>query len=74
MAGSSIGYSLGIGSGLDIKTLVENLSAAEKAPKEALIKKREELNAAKVSALPSAWRNSWGAKVSPSISARWRRW
>ena len=25
-------------------------------------------SAAKVSALPSAWRNSWGAKVSPSIS------
>jgi flagellar hook-associated protein 2 len=54
MPGSSIGFNLGIGSGLDIRTLVENLSAAEKAPKEALIKKREDLNAAKVSALGEA--------------------
>jgi flagellar hook-associated protein 2 len=54
MPSSSIGYSLGIGSGLDIKSLVESLSAAEKGPKEALIKKREELNAAKVSALAEA--------------------
>ena len=51
---SSIGYSLGIGSGLDITTLVNNLAAAEKAPKEALIKRREDANAAKISALAEA--------------------
>lgn len=52
MAGtSSIGYSLGIGSGLDIKSLVDDLAAAAKAPKEALIAKREEANATKISTL-----------------------
>lgn len=52
MAGtSSIGYSLGIGSGLDIKSLVDDLAAAAKAPKEALIARREEANAAKISTL-----------------------
>lgn len=48
---SSIGYSLGIGSGLDIKSLVEGLAEAQKAPKEALIKRREDLNQARLSAL-----------------------
>lgn len=48
---SSIGYSLGIGSGLDIKSLVDGLAQAERAPKEALIKSREELNAARISSL-----------------------
>ncbi|MGZ8335247.1 MAG: flagellar filament capping protein FliD [Allosphingosinicella sp.] len=48
---SSIGYSLGIGSGLDIKSLVEDLSKAARDPKEALIVRREEANAAKVSKL-----------------------
>lgn len=48
---SSIGYSLGIGSGLDIKSLVEGLAEAQKAPKEALIKRREEFNQARLSAL-----------------------
>lgn len=48
---SSIGYSLGIGSGLDIKSLVDGLAEAERAPKEALIKRREELNAARISTL-----------------------
>lgn len=48
---SSIGYSLGAGSGIDTKTLVEELAAAAKAPKEALLKRREEQNGAKVSAL-----------------------
>ena len=49
MAATSIGYQLGIGSGLDVKSLVDNLAAAAKAPKEAQIVKREEANAAKVS-------------------------
>lgn len=51
---SSITYSLGFGSGLDIKNLVANLSQAERAPKDALLKSREEANAAKVSALGEA--------------------
>ena len=51
---SSIGYSLGIGSGLDIASLVNGLADAEKAPKEALIKRREEANSAKISALADA--------------------
>ncbi len=51
MAASSIGYQLGIGSGLDIKSLVDNLAAAAKGPKEAQIVKREEANAAKLSQL-----------------------
>ena len=51
MAATSIGYQLGIGSGLDVKTLVDNLAAAAKGPKEAQIVKREEANAAKVSTL-----------------------
>lgn len=51
---SSIGYNLGIGSGLDIKSLVDGLAAAERAPKDAIIKSREDLNAAKVSALAEA--------------------
>ncbi len=53
MSTSSIGFALGIGSGLDIKGLVDGLAAAAKAPKEALIAKREEANAAKVSTLAS---------------------
>ena len=36
---SSIGYSLGIGSGIDIKSLIDGLSQAERAPKDALLKK-----------------------------------
>jgi flagellar hook-associated protein 2 len=51
MTTTSIGYALGIGSGLDIKTLVNDLASAAKAPREALIVKREEANAAKVSSL-----------------------
>jgi flagellar hook-associated protein 2 len=50
----SIGYSLGIGSGLDIKSIVDGLAQAERAPKEALIKRREEANTARVSALADA--------------------
>lgn len=48
---SSIGYSLGIGSGLDIKALVDGLAGASRGPKDALIARREEANHAKVSTL-----------------------
>ena len=48
---ASIGYSLGIGSGLDIKSLVDGLAQAERAPREASIQRREELNAARISSL-----------------------
>ncbi len=51
---SSIGDSLGAGAGIDTKTLIEDLAKAEKAPREALLVKREEANAAKVSALAQA--------------------
>lgn len=53
MSTSSISYALGIGSGLDIKSMVTDLAAAAKGPKEALLAKREEANAAKVSTLAS---------------------
>lgn len=45
---------LGIGSGIDIKSLVESLAEADRGPKEALIKRREEANAARISALAEA--------------------
>lgn len=48
---SSIGYSLGIGSGLDIRALVDGLAGAAKAPKEELIFRRESLNQARISAV-----------------------
>ena len=48
---TSIGYQLGIGSGLDIKSLVNQLSDAQKAPKQAQIDKRETLNSARISSL-----------------------
>ena len=51
MTTTSIGYALGIGSGIDIKSLVNDLAAAAKGPREALIARREEANAAKVSKL-----------------------
>lgn len=47
----SIGYSLGIGSGLDIRAMIEGLAAAAKAPKAALIERRETTNSARISAL-----------------------
>ena len=47
----SIGYALGAGSGIDIKTLVEDLANAAKAPKEAQIASREAANQAKISTL-----------------------
>lgn len=48
---TSIGYQLGIGSGLDIKAMVKSLADAQKAPKQALIDQREALNQARVSTL-----------------------
>jgi flagellar hook-associated protein 2 len=48
---TSIGYALGAGSGLDIPTLVTQLSDAAKAPKAALITSRQTANQAKVSGL-----------------------
>ena len=51
MTTTSIGYALGIGSGIDIRALVNDLAAATKGPREALIVKRETANAAKVSSL-----------------------
>jgi len=51
---ASIGYSLGIGSGIDTKALIESLAEATRAPKEAQLAKREELNAARVSSLADA--------------------
>ena len=51
---TSIGFSLGAGAGIDTKALIEDLAAAEKAPKEALIARRETANTAKISALAEA--------------------
>lgn len=50
----SIATTLGIGSGIDTAALIESLSTASKAPKEAVIVRREEANSAKVSALAKA--------------------
>ena len=51
---TSIGFSLGAGAGIDTKALIEDLAAAEKAPKEALIARRETANTARISALAEA--------------------
>ncbi|MET0270195.1 MAG: flagellar filament capping protein FliD, partial [Sphingomonas sp.] len=51
---TSIASSLGVGSGLDSAAIVEKLTAAVKAPKEAVIAKREATNTAKISALGNA--------------------
>ncbi len=48
---SSIAASLGIGSGLDIKSLVKQLSDAQRAPKDAQIERRATLNATRISTL-----------------------
>jgi flagellar hook-associated protein 2 len=48
---TSIGFALGAGSGLDVRALVDDLAAAAKAPKEALIAQREKANEARVSTL-----------------------
>ena len=50
----SITTALGAGSGIDTQALIESLSTAVKAPKEAAIKKREELNAARITSLGEA--------------------
>jgi flagellar hook-associated protein 2 len=70
MTTSSIGYSLGIGSGLDIKTMVDDLAAAAKAPKEAQLARREQANAAKISTLAevSGAIDSFAAALSSLIS------
>jgi flagellar hook-associated protein 2 len=51
---ASIASTLGVGSGIDTKALIEALASAAKAPKEAAIVKREEANTAKISALAQA--------------------
>lgn len=51
---TSIGYSLGAGAGIDTKALIDDLAKAERAPKEALIVRRETANTAKISALAQA--------------------
>lgn len=48
---SSIGYQLGIGSGLDIQALVKSLSDAQRAPKDARLEARATLNEARISKL-----------------------
>ena len=48
---SSIAAALGIGSGLDINALVKQLSDAQRAPKAAMIEKRETLNSTRISTL-----------------------
>lgn len=51
---TSITSALGAGSGLDITSLVDSLTAADRAPKDSALKKREDSNTAKVSALADA--------------------
>lgn len=48
---SSIGYQLGIGSGLDIGALVKSLTEAQRAPKDMQLEKRATLNEARISKL-----------------------
>jgi len=50
-ATSSILTSLGVGSGIDITTLVNNLVAADRAPKDAAIQARQDANTAQISSL-----------------------
>lgn len=51
---SSIAATLGIGSGIDTRALIDNLVAATRQPKDLMIARREAANAAKVSALGQA--------------------
>jgi flagellar hook-associated protein 2 len=51
---SSIAASLGFGSGIDIKKLVEDLSAASREPKVARIASLAQQNQARISALAQA--------------------
>jgi flagellar hook-associated protein 2 len=48
---ASIATTLGVGSGIDIKSLVDSLTQADRAPKDAAIKQREDSNTAKISSL-----------------------
>jgi flagellar hook-associated protein 2 len=48
---ASIASTLGVGSGIDIKGLVDGLTQADRAPKDAAIKQREDSNTAKISSL-----------------------
>ncbi|PTQ11535.1 flagellar hook protein [Sphingomonas oleivorans] len=50
----SIASSLGIGSGIDTSALIDQLANASRAPKEAVIKQREDANSARISSLASA--------------------
>jgi flagellar hook-associated protein 2 len=67
---TSIGFALGAGSGLDVRALVDDLAAAAKAPKEALIAQREQANQAKVSTLAQVGGaiDSFAAALSSLIS------
>jgi flagellar hook-associated protein 2 len=67
---TSIVSALGAGSGLDVRALVEDLAAAARAPKEALIARREQANEAKVSTLAqvSGAIDSFAAALSSLIS------
>jgi flagellar hook-associated protein 2 len=51
---SGIANSLGIGSGIDTASLIEQLTTASRAPKEAQLKAKEDLNVAQVSAIAQA--------------------
>lgn len=51
---SGIANSLGIGSGIDTAALIEQLTTASRAPKEAQLKAKEELNTAQISAIAQA--------------------
>lgn len=51
---SGIANSLGIGSGIDTSALITSLTEASRAPKEAALKAKEELNTAQVSAIAQA--------------------
>ena len=51
---TSIGFQLGIGSGLDIQALVKSLADAQRAPKDARLTQRSERNAAQLSGLAQA--------------------
>ena len=51
---SSIAYSLGVGSGVDTASLIRDLAAAARGPRETALAKAENLNRAQISALASA--------------------
>lgn len=51
---AGIANSLGIGGGIDTASLIEQLTTASRAPKDAILKAKEELNAAQISAVAQA--------------------